>query len=70
MNYIKNLQLDNATMKQDIKNTIQQIIEMQKYYRLEKFQGFDNDFAHVSTDVAPKLDALKLSLQITLNKIN
>lgn len=69
MNYIKNLQHENETLKQGFENAIQQIIEMQKYYRLEKFQGFENDFAHVSTDVAPKLDALKLSLQITLNKI-
>ena len=63
MNHIKKLQAENLELKQTIEQTIEMLIEMQKYYSSEKFQGFENDYAHIQTDVYPKISFLKMFLQ-------
>jgi len=40
---------------------------MQKYYSSEKFQGTENDYAHIKTDVSPKIQFLKMFLQGSKN---
>ena len=42
---------------------------MQKYYSSEKFQGTENDYAHIKTDVYPKLSFLKMFMQGSKNSV-
>ena len=69
MHYTKRLQEENNQLKSDLNFAIEKIIEMQSYFLSDKFFGHENDFAHVSTDIYPKITALKTDLQIALNKI-
>ena len=69
MNYIKKLQSENTELKNGIETAINELAEYQKYYALPKFQGIDNDFAHVSTDISAKITTIKMYLQLTLNNI-
>ena len=69
MNHIQKLQHDNQVLKNGIDIAINELIEYQKYYSLDKFKGIENDFAHISTDVYAKITTIKMFLQLTLNKI-
>jgi hypothetical protein len=69
MNHIVKLQQENKELKQAIEDAIQLIVDMQAYYNSEKFHGFENDFAHVKTDVYPKISFLKMFLSGKLNSI-
>jgi|GEM_PF-6175781 len=69
MNHIKKLQSDNITLKEGIETAINELIEYQRYYSLDKFKGIENDFAHVSTDIYAKITNIKMYLQMTLNNI-
>lgn len=69
MNYIKKLQTENEELKKGIEEAINELIDYQKYYTLPKFQGIENDFAHVSTDIYAKITTIKMYLQMTLNNI-
>jgi hypothetical protein len=69
MNHIKKLQSENITLKEGIETAINELIEYQRYYSLDKFKGVENDFAHVSTDIYAKITTIKMYLQITLNNI-
>jgi hypothetical protein len=67
MNHIKKLQAENLELKQTIEQAIELLIDMQTYYSSEKFCGIENDFAHVKTDVYPKISFLKMFLQGSKN---
>jgi len=69
MNHIKKLQSENITLKESIKTAINELIEYQRYYSLDKFKGVENDFAYVSTDIYTKITTIKMYLQMTLNNI-
>ena len=71
MNHIKKLQSENLELNKTIETAIELLIDMQKYYSSEKFQGTQNDYAHIKTDVYPKISILKMFLQgSTNNTIN
>lgn len=55
MNYIKQLQTENQELKNEILAIQSELTDAIKYYHLDKFKGIDNDYAHVSTDVLPRL---------------
>ena len=56
MNYIKQLQQENEKLKMQLFCINQVAIEQLQYFTLPKFQGVENDFAHVTTDVLPKIE--------------
>jgi hypothetical protein len=59
MNYIKKLESENKDLKLVIESAISEIIYMQSYYSSEKFQGLDNNYAHVTTDIVPRISIIK-----------
>lgn len=67
MNYIKKLEEENKQLKETMEYTVELLIEHLRYYSSEKFRNFENDFAHVSTDVYPKINCIKMILAGTLN---
>jgi hypothetical protein len=69
MNHIKKLQTENKELKNTIDLAIDLIIDMQKYYSSDKFQGTENDYAHIKTDVYPKISFLKMFLQGSKNNV-
>jgi hypothetical protein len=69
MNYIDKLKNENEELKKTIDQSIELLIDMQKYYSSEKFQGTENDYAHIKTDVYPKLSFLKMFMQGSKNSV-
>lgn len=69
MNHIKKLKEQNEYLKNSIEEIIEEIIFYQSYYSSDKFSGIDNDFAHVKTDIYPKLQELKTMIQNKLNNL-
>ena len=69
VNYIAKLKAENEQLKKGIEETIAELIEYQKYYNLPKFEGTENDYAHIKTDVYVKITTIKMYLQHTLNTI-
>lgn len=58
-NYIKRLQNENKALEARIAAILAKATDTEVYYSSAKFQGIDNDYAHVSTDVLPRLRAIK-----------
>ena len=58
MNYIKQLQHENAELKQQLAVTEQDIKNVLEYLSCPKFQGIDNDYVHVSTDIKHRIQYL------------
>ena len=69
MNHFKKLQAENTHLKNGLETAINELIQYQKYYNSAKFTNFENDFAHVSTDVYIKITTIKMYLQSTLNTL-
>lgn len=59
MNYIKQLQSQNEALTKTLSQVNEEMISILKYLRSEKFQGFENDYVHVGTDMVPKLEVIK-----------
>ena len=59
MNYIKQLQEENNELRENLRDIQTELNTLLIYYTSPKFQGFNNDFAHVSTDLLPKLVNLR-----------
>jgi phage anti-repressor protein len=55
------LKIENAKLRNDLHETIELLNQYQEYFMSEKFAGA-NDFAHVKTDVMPKIMELKIKL--------
>lgn len=68
-NYIKKLQSENEQLKKNMEYAIELLIDMQRYYNSEKFHGVENNYAHVTTDVYPKISSLKMFLAGSLNSL-
>lgn len=69
MNYIAKLKAENEQLKKGIEEAIAELIKYQRYYNLPKFEGTENDYAHIKTDVYPKFTEIKTQLQQILNAI-
>jgi hypothetical protein len=69
MNYIAKLKAENFNTFFQLLESIAELIEYQKYYNLPKFEGTENDYAHIKTDVYVKITTIKMYLQHTLNTI-
>jgi hypothetical protein len=69
VNYIAKLKAENEQLKKGIEETIAELIDYQRYYTLPKFEGTENDYAHIKTDVYVKITTIKMYLQHTLNTI-
>ena len=67
MNYIQKLQAENKALKEALDTAIESTTELLKYYNSDKFFGKENDYAHVTTDVYPKVLNLKSELVKLLN---
>lgn len=59
MNHIKQLQETNKAQAAKIEETKEVLNNLLRYYSSEKFRGHANDYAHVSTDILPRLEGLK-----------
>lgn len=68
MNYITQLQQENREQREILQDLQTEINEMLIYYTGSKFQGFSNDFAHVSTDILTKLFKLREKAYIHIKK--
>ena len=63
MNHIQKLQMENEQMHDALTEARKQLIDLLMYYSSEKFQGTENDYAHVSTDVRPRINEIKNFIQ-------
>jgi hypothetical protein len=54
-NYIKRLEDENKALRAQLLEARDAIIEDQLYLLSSKFQGPDNDYVHIRTDMLPKL---------------
>ena len=59
MNYIHRLEFENEQLTRKLEEVRKALVSAQIYYSAPKFQGHDNDYAHVSTDVLPRLQEIK-----------
>jgi phage anti-repressor protein len=55
------LKIENAKLRNDLHEAIELISQYQEYFTSEKFVGA-NDYAHVKTDILPKIMNLKMLL--------
>ncbi len=59
MNYIKRLETENEELKATLAMANNEITNLMAYLASSKFHGAENDYAHVSTDIFPKLRELR-----------
>ena len=59
MNYIKFIQEQNSEMQERMNEVHREINAMLIYYTSKKFEGFENNYTHISTDLLPKLFKLR-----------
>lgn len=59
MNYIKMLEADKAAMAEKLGKLNAELTELMTYLSSTKFQGMDNDYVHVSTDILPKIREIR-----------
>lgn len=62
MNYIKSLELEKRLLQEQVITARRQVEVLQDYFLSDKFQGLNNDYVHVRTDVLPKLAWIKSQL--------
>jgi hypothetical protein len=62
MNYISFLQDKTEAQGTAIAETITALSDLMHYLESSKFQGPDNDYVHVKTDIFPKLREIRLNL--------
>jgi septation ring formation regulator EzrA len=55
MNYIHRLQKENEELHQQLRDVREQLAEIERYLSSSKFQGPENDYVHVRTDILPKI---------------
>jgi hypothetical protein len=61
-NFIKSLMTENADLRYQLAEAQKAVVQLQTYLLSPKFQGSDNDYVHVSTDMLPKLGMLRTTL--------
>ena len=62
MNHIHRLTADRDEAHAQIDAARQELNDLLAYLRSDKFAGTDGDFVHISTDLWPKLVALRFAL--------
>ena len=62
MNYIQLLQDKTEAQGRAIAETVTQLSDLMAYLESSKFQGPDNDFVHIKTDLFPKLREIRMNL--------
>lgn len=64
MNYIHQLQNENARLKNELSAARDRLIELECYLLSTKFQGVDNDYVHISTDILPKISGIRSNIGV------
>ena len=62
MNYIQFLQDKTEAQGRAIAETVTQLSDLMAYLESAKFQGPDNDFVHIKTDLFPRLREIRMGL--------
>jgi hypothetical protein len=62
MNYIQFLQDKTEAQSRTMAETVTLLSDLMAYLASPKFQGTGNDYAHISTDLVPKLREIRLNL--------
>jgi hypothetical protein len=62
MNYISFLQDKNEAQGRAMAEAVTLLSDLMHYLESSKFQGPDNDYVHVSTDIFPKVREIRMSL--------
>ena len=62
MNYINFLQDKNEAQGRAMAEAVTLLSDLMSYLESSKFQGPDNDYVHVSTDIFPKVREIRMSL--------
>ncbi len=58
-NNILRLQRERNEAREQVETLRSELTELLAYFASSKFKGDGNDYAHVSTDIYPKLSALR-----------
>lgn len=62
MNYISFLQDKNEAQGRAMAEAVTLLSDLMTYLESSKFQGSDNDYVHVKTDIFPKIREIRMSL--------
>lgn len=62
MNYIKQLEQENAALKEQLRVAKEATNDLRIYLASKKFHGFENDYIHVSTDIAIRVNEIYILL--------
>ena len=62
MNYIQSLREANNEKTATICAAVEELTNLMAYLQTSKFQGPDNDFVHIKTDLFPKLREIRMGL--------
>jgi hypothetical protein len=62
MNYISFLQDKNEAQGRAAAEAITMLSDLMAYLESGKFQGPDNDYVHVKTDIFPKIREIRMAL--------
>lgn len=62
MNYISFLQEKNEAQGRAMAEAVTLLSDLMTYLESSKFQGSDNDYVHVKTDIFPKIREIRMSL--------
>lgn len=60
MNHIARLTQDRNEAAAKLKAVQEELIALEAYLTSSKFQGPDNDYVHVRTDLLPKLSTIRM----------
>jgi hypothetical protein len=70
MNHILRLIKDRNDLRAKLAEVRDELAALEKYYTSDKFAGPDNDYAHVRTDLLPRLSTLKsLAIEDLLQRL-
>lgn len=64
MNYIHRLETENRDLRQQLKDVQRQLLDIEVYLTTPKFQGPDNDYVHVRTDILPKIIGVRVNTNV------
>ena len=62
MNHIARLTGERLEALEQLTAARERVLELEAYLMSAKFQGADNDFVHVRTDILPKLARVRSAL--------
>jgi hypothetical protein len=62
VNYIQSLQESNAEKLTLISEAVEELTSLMAYLQTPKFHGTGNDYVQISTDIFPRLRAIRMGL--------